>query len=123
MLEEYGRQTMSHIRLFKSYVETCYHLFVQLTTGSDINFLYQHQTPDEMLQFLVKEKQWFVYIEELLMRMKSFMHGNIADIYRDSLKSSSHILQYWNTSLSPHNLKKVGKLLELLFRINIGCIK
>ena len=67
--------------------------------GSDINLLYQHQTPDEMLQLLIKEKQWFVYIEELLMRMESLMHANIANTNQDNVKSCRHVLWYWKTSL------------------------
>ena len=67
--------------------------------GSDINLLYQHQTPGEMLQLLTKEKQWFVYVEELLMRIESFMHVNIADTNQDIVKTCRHVLQYWKTSL------------------------
>ena len=76
--------------------------------GSDISLLYQHQTPDEMLQLLIEEKQWFVYIEELLMRMKSFTHGNIASIYQDNVKRCRHVLQYWKSALAPDIIETVG---------------
>ena len=76
--------------------------------GSDINLLYQHQTPDEMLQLLIKEKQWFVYIEELLMRIESFMHVNIDKHYQNNVNNCLQILQYWKSSLESTIIETVG---------------
>ena len=88
-------------------------MLAHFTAGSEINLLYQHQTSYGMLQLLIKEKQWFIYIKELLMRMESLMHVNIADTYRDSLKSCIHVLQYWKISFTLNNLKLVGYLLAM----------